>query len=98
MEHIEHYYSDFDYLCVMDMDLQGTLYIDGMMHSVQLLNHPKIDVVTGNGMLYRDNEQFYYYDSFAHVDDSEPLLLNDVSTRPTCSYIHDRPVLNTNDT
>jgi hypothetical protein len=75
MSHIQHYYKDFDFLCILDLDLKGSLFIDGFLHSVQLLNQNKnMDAIMGNGMLMRNTDDFYYYDSFAHVDENEPIM------------------------
>jgi len=80
MDHIHHYYDDFDYLCVMDMDLQGEVYIDGMLHTISLLE-PNIDGMTCNGMLIRDPDTFYYYDSFAHIEEHEPGYITDIASK-----------------
>jgi glycosyltransferase involved in cell wall biosynthesis len=76
LEHIQHYYNDFDYLCVMDLDLKGSLFTDGFLHSIHLLNNKKtnMDAIMGNGMLLREKDEFFYYDSFAHVEENEPIM------------------------
>lgn len=87
LEHIYHYYKDFDYLCVIDMDLEGDLHMDGLLHSVGLIN-PKIDGVTCNGMLRLDDEGFYYYDSFAYMEEDDMLPMTDMTQKSE----HDRYV------
>lgn len=88
MEHIQHYYKEFDYLCVMDFDLEGELYIDGLLQSVYLLKDEKYDGVTCNGMLLRGDEgnDFVYYDSFAHVELNETELITDMAAKSKHDY------------
>lgn len=88
LEHIYHYYKDFDYLCVMDMDLEGDLHPDGFLHSVGLIN-PKIDGVACNGMLRLDDEGFYYYDSFAYTEENDMPAMTDMTQKSEHdSYVH----------
>jgi len=83
------YYDSFDFLCVMDMDLQGDLAMDGLYHSMYLLRtDPHLACVTGNGMLLRDSSDFFYYDSFAHVEENEPILWENMTAKSN----HDRYV------
>lgn len=87
--HVGHYYKDFDYLCVMDMDLEGELFVDGFLHSVRLLDNPKVDGVACNGMIRADDDSFYYYDSFAYVEQHDPPFLNDMSEKSEHdNYVH----------
>ena len=87
MDHINHYYKDFDYLCVMDMDLEGDLFIDGFFHAVGLLN-PKIDGVACNGLI-KTEDSFYYYDSFAYVEEHDPPSMSDIASKSEHdNYVH----------
>lgn len=88
MDHIRHYYQDFDYLCVMDMDLEGDLFMDGFLHSIGLLD-PKMDGVACNGMIKTDDDTFYYYDSFAYFEEHETPYLTDFSQKSEHdNYVH----------
>lgn len=52
MDHIRHYYPKFDFLCIMDMDLHGSLYMDGYKHAIRLLSDKTRDAVACNGMIH----------------------------------------------
>ena len=87
MDHINHYYKDFDYLCVMDMDLEGDLFIDGFFHGLGLLN-PKIDGVACNGLI-KTEDTFYYYDSFAYVEEHDSPSMSDIAEKSQHdNYVH----------
>lgn len=88
MNHINHYYKEFDYLCVIDMDLEGQLFIDGFLHGIGLLG-PKIDGVACNGMLKTDDDGFYYYDSFAYIEENDLPYMSDISQKSEHdNYVH----------
>lgn len=87
MDHIKHYYKDFNYLCVMDMDLEGDLFIDGFFHALGLIN-PKIDGVACNGVITTE-DSFYYYDSFAYVEEHDTPYMNDIAQKSEHdNYVH----------
>lgn len=91
MTHIRQYYKNFDFLCVMDMDLQGQLYVDGFHHSIGLLReHPqKMDGIAGNGMIMREENDYYYYDSFAYVEEGEPMVWENTTEKSNHDhYVH----------
>lgn len=89
MDHVSHYYKDFDYMCVMDMDLDGELMIDGFFHSLWVMEKKKASGVAGNGVILRDNGDFYYYDSFAHVEVDEPHIMTDIASKSEHdNYVH----------
>lgn len=89
LKHIQHYYSDYDYLCVMDMDLKGDLFNDGLLHSVNILeSHPQLDAVACNGMLFQSSGQYIYYDSFAHIETGDPYVWENQTAKSN----HDRYV------
>lgn len=89
LKHIQHYYPDYDYLCVMDMDLGGILYPDGFLHSIYVLNsHPNLDAVACNGMLLQPSGQYIYYDSFAHIETGDPYVWENQTAKSN----HDRYV------
>lgn len=88
MDHISHYYKNFDYLCVMDMDLEGELFMDGFLHGVGLIG-PSIDGVACNGMIKTDDGGFYYYDSFAYIEDHDVPYMSDISQKSEHDdYVH----------
>jgi len=68
-EEIQKYYSTWDYVLVWDMDLLGSLYIDGMLSSINMLNKKEgvaiPDAVCSNGIYVWPGFQLYY-DTFAH--------------------------------
>lgn len=87
MDHIRHYYKDFDYLCVMDMDLEGDLFIDGFFHGLRLIG-PKVDGVACNGLI-KTEDAFYYYDSFAYLEEHDPPFMSDISEKSQHdNYVH----------
>lgn len=92
MNHIQHYYKDYDFLCIMDLDLKGSLFMDGLLHSLHLLDENKnMDAIAGNGMLMKNQDEFYYYDSFAHVDQNESMMWEntvDKSDHDTFVHLH----------
>lgn len=88
MEHITHYYNKFDYLCVMDMDLEGDLFMDGFFHALGLVGS-KVNGVTCNGVLKTDENGFYYYDSFAYIEENDPPYLTDIAQKSEHdNYVH----------
>lgn len=87
VEYISHYFKDFDYIFVMDFDLRGTLFWDGVFHSIYKMNNNlAIDAVACNGMV---NGSFLYYDSFAYAKDKSELRWNNTMDKQS----HDNDVL-----
>jgi hypothetical protein len=73
LDYIKRYYSHFDVALVMDMDLDGTLFMDGVFHSMFLFQQKShIDAIACNGLLRKKNT-FVYYDSFAYVPLNEEI-------------------------
>jgi hypothetical protein len=64
-----------DYLLVLDMDLQGQLFMDGVCHSMACMEqNPSLDAVACNGMILSPSSSggsLTYYDSFAYVAPGE---------------------------
>lgn len=88
LDHIQHYYNDFDYLCVMDMDLEGDLFLDGFFHGLGLLN-PPVDGIVCNGMIKTDDDGFYYYDSFAYLEEHDTPFMTDIAQKSEHdNYVH----------
>lgn len=90
LKHIQHYYSDYDYLCVMDMDLKGNLYLDGFLQSFFLLSSSKnIDAIACNGVIQNSEDHFYYYDSFAHIELGDPYVWENQTAKSNHDkYVH----------
>jgi hypothetical protein len=90
-DYICNYYSDFDYVLVIDFDLNGELYQDGIEHSLGLLKDDlELDAVACNGMLWEsERKEYEYYDSFAHIDKGESFLFSSLSEKQQHDeYVH----------
>lgn len=70
-DRIEEVYSDYEYILVWDMDVLGSLYIDGILSSLaklsETIENVKPDAMCSNG-LYIWPGISLYYDTFAHTD------------------------------
>jgi glycosyltransferase involved in cell wall biosynthesis len=69
--------SLFDYMCVMDLDLSGHLFIDGIYHSFYHMDRESsLSALACNGMVHKKplsvSTTFEYYDSFAFIELGEP--------------------------
>ncbi len=67
--YVREHYDSFDYLVVLDLDIIGTCYIDGIASSfASLEHHPEIDAISSNGRRLDVNTLAIgeYYDPFAH--------------------------------
>ena len=59
----------FNYLMVLDLDLKGHIFNDGIFHSLCMFQeNPEINGISCNGIIYRLGETLIYYDSFAYVE------------------------------
>lgn len=74
IDRIKQSYRDYDYLFVMDYDIFGTVYLDGIAHSLGILeNNQNIDALGANGL-----DAFgKYYDSFALIRTHEDIIFKD---------------------
>jgi hypothetical protein len=70
-------YSDYDYVLVWDMDILGSLYIDGILSSLSILQGTDYDGLCANGLGTILGKSFYY-DTFAHVPLSETSSSHDL--------------------
>lgn len=87
VEYISHYFKDIDYVFVMDFDLRGTLFWDGIFDSIHHMNkNQNINAIACNGMV---NGSFLYYDSFAYAKDKSELRWNNTMDKQS----HDNDVL-----
>lgn len=81
-------FKNIDYVFVMDFDLDGVLYWDGIFHSIfQFYVNPDIEVIACNGIV---NGSFLYYDSFAYAKDKNEIRWNSSNDKRS----HDEDVLN----
>ena len=88
VEYISSTFSvDFDHVFVMDFDLQGTLFWDGIFHTMyQFETQKNIDAIACNGIVAGT---LLYYDSFAYARDPGELRW----TNRIDKYNHDEDVL-----
>lgn len=83
-------YQSYDYLCVMDLDLNGNLFMDGILNSFYHLNiNHEISGLACNGMVKGKNDSFTYYDTFAFIELGENYEWNTNFDK----YSHDEDVL-----
>lgn len=60
-------YSDWDYVMMWDLDIVGSVYIDGIATSfAEFQSNPEIDCICANG--FYANDITIYYDSYAHQE------------------------------
>jgi hypothetical protein len=71
LQEIKERYADSDYVAVWDLDSIGSVYLDGVAHTMGLFGiDPEISVVCANG-IYRWGSLTLFYDSYATVDKGE---------------------------
>lgn len=74
VKYIQENFLDFDYVFIKDLDLDGSLFWDGIFHSFFYFKHsPNIDVITCNGIL---KKTLQYYDTFAYAKDKFDIAWN----------------------
>jgi len=67
LDYVLRNYPYFDYLIVIDLDLFGYPYADGIADSFYYLStNRKINGIAANGLLMSDEGRFFYYDPFAY--------------------------------
>lgn len=67
---------DYDYCAVWDMDVVGTVYIDGVANSLGYLSdRENIDAMCSYG-IYRWGPLKIYYDTYAHIDEGDNFHIN----------------------
>ena len=69
LSYIRNYYVSFDTICMVDLDINGPISIDGIAHSFG--NYDRWDSITAygiNGITITAGQQFYY-DLIAYKDD-----------------------------
>jgi len=66
LNHVKQNFSHFDYMLVMDIDIQGPYDDNGILHS---LSYPKFDMICTNGLMPGLAGLFHFaYDSLAFKD------------------------------
>ena len=87
VEYISKNFKNMDYVFVMDLDLKGVLFWDGIFHSMfQFYSNPSINVIACNGIVAGS---LLYYDSFAYAKDKSELRWNSTFDKQN----HDQDVL-----
>jgi len=72
LEYLREHYSDFDYLLVIDLDIQGNLYMDGIANTFTYFSqYPDIGAIGANGIRLIDGN-WIYYDAFPYIEIGEP--------------------------
>ena len=79
LDYIRKHYMDYDYMMVIDMDIEGSLYIDGVANSFGHMSLNKdIEAVGANGLIsYQYGLR--YYDTLAYTDLGGPLEWNSLN-------------------
>lgn len=103
LEKIYSSYSNWDYMMVWDMDILGSIYIDGISNSFGYFGSKSytksvggIDAICANG-IFRWSYIPIYYDTYAHQDITEKSphisdkLLNDINKGITVRYKRGEP-------
>lgn len=62
-DYVQENYSDFNYMCVLDWDLDGKLSIPGFFHGLYYARH-FTDVVASNSFYKKKNGLFLIYDTY----------------------------------
>lgn len=87
LDYIRQNFEQADYVFVMDFDLDGVLYWDGVFQSIfKFYVNPDIEMIACNGIV---NGSFLYYDSFAYAKDKNELRWSSTSDKQS----HDQDVL-----
>ncbi len=68
LDEVKRNYSNFDFMAVWDLDIIGTVYLDGVMNSMGFMEtYPRIDAICAYG-IYRWGALKLYYDTYAHIE------------------------------
>jgi hypothetical protein len=71
LDRIKSDYSEYDYCCMWDLDLIGSLYIDGVANSMGWMSTHKDINVMGSMGVYRWMGMLIFYDTYAYVEKGE---------------------------
>jgi hypothetical protein len=68
LEYIQKKFLNYDLMAVLDLDLHGEFFMDGILQSIHhLKNHSSISAISCNGLVKNKNK-YNYYDSFAYIE------------------------------
>jgi hypothetical protein len=77
LNEIKRYYSDFDFVVMWDLDAVGSVYLDGIEHTLGYLSeNSDVDVVCANG-IYRWGLFTLFYDTYALLHKGEEFNIED---------------------
>lgn len=69
LNYVKNQLNLFDYLMVIDFDLTGHLFMDGIYHTfAKFSQNVSINMISCNGLVSTVGKPLFYYDSFAYVD------------------------------
>jgi Cryptococcal mannosyltransferase 1/Glycosyl transferase family 2 len=76
LQEIKEKYALYDYSIFWDLDMIGSVYLDGICNSLGYLNErPDVDVVCANG-IYRWGPMTLFYDTYALLHKGEPFHID----------------------
>lgn len=71
LDEVKKNYRNFDYMAVWDLDIIGSVYLDGVANSLSYFdNSTRIDAICAYG-IYRWLFMTLYYDTYAHITDKK---------------------------
>lgn len=80
IDRIKEKYSDYDYCFMMDMDIIGSIYLDGIFNTLAWMEeHPNASVVCAFG-IYRWGGVNIFYDTYAFLGKGEQFRIEDKSS------------------
>lgn len=69
LNYVKNKLNIYDFLMVLDYDLNGHLFLDGIFHTFSKFSQNiSINMISCNGLVSRIGKPLFYYDSFAYVD------------------------------
>ncbi len=76
LNEVKRNYDHFDYMAVWDLDIIGTVYLDGVMNSMGWFEkRQKLDAICAYG-IYRWGTVKLYYDTYAHIEKNDKFHIN----------------------
>ncbi len=64
LDYIKQYFNNYDYMTVIDFDIYGSFFMDGVANSFYHMENKQIDALCSNGLNVINN----YYDTFAFIE------------------------------
>jgi glycosyltransferase involved in cell wall biosynthesis len=81
--------TEDDYVVMLDLDIIGTLYDDGVAHSFYVFEqYPSLEAIGVNGLIWRFGK-LAYYDAFAFAEFDDPIVWNKFDDKDA----HDKDIL-----